>query len=108
MIIRDREEGDVLGGKTMEGANGVIREETVSGRVRQLSIGLIQVIIPVRNHSSTAFVSQKDKDVGTGPEGVKGLVYRLGQVRRNLVKLGWKIVEKMWEISNSRMWEEGS
>ena len=90
--MRDMKEGDILGGRTIEGAcilkedkNGLVvsvsrvvrKKKTISGRVRQLSVSLGKIIVPVEDHSGIALVCWKDKVVGIGPEGVKGLK-RLG------------------------------
>ena len=49
-----------------------------SGSVRQLSVDLSKKVILVGDHSGTALVCQKDKDVGIGPEGVESLMLRRG------------------------------
>ena len=99
------EEGYVLGGKSMgevsvlkEGEKGlvigvdrVMRQKTASDSIRHRSVGLSKIIFLVKDHSGTVLVSQKDKAVGIGSEGVKSLVLKRVRFKleeTNLVKLG--------------------
>ena len=90
----DTEEGDVLGGETMEGSSvvkeseeglavvvgRVIREKMVNGSIRQLSVCLSKIVISDKDQIGTALVCQKDQDVGTGPEGAESLVLKRGYI----------------------------
>ena len=72
------EEGDVLGGETMDMASAlkeseeglvvdfgrVVGEKAVSGSIRQLSVCLIKVVILIDDHNGIALVCLKDQDVG--------------------------------------------
>ena len=87
MEIGDIEEGDVLGGETIEGANvlkenveglivgigRVVREKVVIGSIRQLSVRLSRIVILVE-----ALVCRGDQDVGIGPEGMENLALKRG------------------------------
>ena len=86
------EEGDVLGGETMDMASAlkeseeglvvdfgrVVREKAVSSSIRQLSVCLSKIVILVENYSGIALVWWKDQDVGIGPEGVENLALKKG------------------------------
>ena len=99
----------------MEGTNGlkeseeslvigfdrVVREKPGSGSIRQLSVSLTKIVSLVEDHSGTALVCQEDQEVGIGPEGVeswRSRVVRLLPEGRDLVKLGWETVDRMWEM----------
>jgi hypothetical protein len=47
----------------------VVRENAVSGSIKQLSFCFSKIVILVEDHSGTALVCQKDQEVGIGPEG---------------------------------------
>ena len=82
------------------GTSRVVGEKPISGSIRQLSVSLSKIINLAENHSGTALVCREDKDVWIGPEG-KRRAWSSGGVRlllvgRDLVKLGWETVDRMW------------
>ena len=88
--MRDMKEGDILGGRTIEGASilkeglfvgigRVVKEKLVSDCIRHLFVGLRKIITHVEDHSSTTtLVCRKDKDMGIRPEGVEDFELKSG------------------------------
>ena len=105
-------ERDVKGGEILGGTNGlkesevlvvgfcrVIKEKLVSGSIRQLSVSLSKRL--VEDHSGTVqFVGRIRMwglDLREWRAWCSGAV-RLLLEGRDLVKLGWETVDRMWEI----------
>ena len=93
-ILKESEEGLVIV------FGRVIREKTVSGSIRQLSVCLSKIFILVEDHSGTVLICRirmcgLDLREWTAWSSKR---VRLLLEESDLVKLGWEIVDRMWEM----------